>query len=151
MVTKISRGFEPRWCHKNFTKTTFSAISKNVKYRSVACLWPKLWSFWVLQLLYICTTIQRNPELLRSYDGTTGMIDIRPILPSKNRWPRNSFEITKLFWSEFLSRIRWPQNSCEIFQGFRSEFWWSDDYEILQELDDHGILTKCSSNLIRIL
>jgi hypothetical protein len=64
----------------------------------------------------------------------------------------------KGFWSEFLSRIRWPQNSCEIFQGFRSEFWWpafvynnSDDYEILQELDDHRILTKFSSNLIRIL
>ena len=55
----------------------------------------------------------------------------------------------KGFWSEFLSRIRWPQNSCEIFQGFRSEFWWpafvsnsSDDYEVLQELDDHGILVK---------
>ena len=60
-------------------------------------------------------------------------------------------KLVKLFLSEFLSRIRQPQNSCEIFQGFRSEFWWPDDYEILQELDDQGILTKLYINLIRIL
>jgi hypothetical protein len=48
-------------------------------------------------------------------------------------------------WSEFW----WPRNSYEILQGFWSEFWWpaivsynSDDYEILQELDDRGILVK---------
>ena len=57
--------------------------------------------------------------------------------------------LLKGFWSELLSRGRWPQIRCEILQGFWSEFWWpaivsnnSDDYEILQELDDHGILVK---------
>ena len=49
------------------------------------------------------------------------------------------------------SRNRWPRNSHEILQGFLSEFWWpalvsnnSDDYQILQELDDHRILMKFS-------
>jgi hypothetical protein len=44
-----------------------------------------------------------------------------------------------------------PWNSCEILQGFRSEFWWpilvsnnSDDYQILQQLNDHMILIKNS-------
>ena len=45
----------------------------------------------------------------------------------------------------------------EFFQGFCSEFWLSaivsnnsDDYEILQELDDSRILVKCFWDLIRI-
>ena len=43
----------------------------------------------------------------------------------------------------------WPQNSYEIHQNFLSEFWWpallsnnSDDYQILQKLDDRGIFVK---------
>ena len=45
----------------------------------------------------------------------------------------------------------------EFFQGFCSEFWLSaivsnsDDYEILQELDDHRIVVKFFWELIRIL
>ena len=61
-------------------------------------------------------------------------------------------------WSEFSSKIRWLRNFYEILQGFWSEFWWpalvsnnSDDYWILQELDDHGILVKFFQDLIRIL
>ena len=56
-------------------------------------------------------------------------------------------------WSELFSRIRWPRNSYEILQRFLSEFWWSaivsinsDDYEILQELDDHRILPGFDQN-----
>ena len=56
---------------------------------------------------------------------------------------------SKKNWSEFFSKIRWPRNSYEILQEFWSEFWWqalvsnnSDDYQILQEIDDHGILMK---------
>ena len=64
-IIRVGHGFESRRCHKNFTKKTFFAISKNVKYRSVACLWPKLWAFWVLQLSYNCTTVCWNPELLQ--------------------------------------------------------------------------------------
>jgi hypothetical protein len=51
-------------------------------------------------------------------------------------------------------KSRWPQNSYEILEGFWSEFWLlaivsnnSDDYEILQELDDHGILVKFFQDL----
>ena len=69
-ITKVGRGFESRRSHKNFNKKTFFPISKNVKYRSVACLRPKLWAFWVLLLSYNCTTVWQNPNLLRSYDGT---------------------------------------------------------------------------------
>ena len=46
-------------------------------------------------------------------------------------------------------KIRWPQNSCEIPKRFWLQFWWpallsdfSDDYQILQELDDHWIVAK---------
>ena len=70
IITRPSRGFESRRCHENFTKKTFFPISKNVNYRSVACLWPKLWAFWVLLLSYNCTTAWLNPDLLRLYDGT---------------------------------------------------------------------------------
>ena len=52
------------------------------------------------------------------------------------------------------SRIRWPRNSCEILW---SELCLSaivsnnsDDYEILQELDDNRILAKFFWDLIRI-
>ena len=52
-----------------------------------------------------------------------------------------------------LSKIRWPRNSYEILQEFRSKFWWqalvsnnSNDYQILQEIDDHGILMKFQDN-----
>ena len=48
---QIGRGFESRWCHKNFTRKTFFPISKTVKYRSLACLWPKLWPFWVCRTI----------------------------------------------------------------------------------------------------
>ena len=65
------------------------------------------------------------------------------------RWPRNSYEIENGFWSEFSSKNRQPWNSYQILQGFQSEFWWlalvsnnSDDYWILQGLDDHGFLVK---------
>ena len=71
MVSRRGRGFESRRCQKNFTKKTFFPISKTVKYRSLACPWPKLWPFWVLLLSYNCTAVRRNAELLRSYDGTT--------------------------------------------------------------------------------
>ena len=67
----------------------------------------------------------------------------------KSRWPQNSCEIPKGFWSELFSRIRWPRNCYRILQGFWLQFWWpallsdnSDDYRILQELDDHWILAK---------
>ena len=63
-ITRVGHGFESRRSHKNFTKKTFCVISKNVNYRSVACLRPKLWAFWVLQLSYNCTTVHRNPDLL---------------------------------------------------------------------------------------
>ena len=60
--------------------------------------------------------------------------------------------------SEFLSRIRWPQNSCEILEGFWSEFWRpvllpniSDDYSVLQELNDSGSLVKFFQYLMRSL
>ena len=56
-ITRVGHGFESRRCHKNFTKKTFFPISKNVNYRSLACLWPKLWAFWVLLLSYNCTTV----------------------------------------------------------------------------------------------
>ena len=82
---------------------------------------------------------------------------------SSIRWPRNSYEIFKNFDQNSVGqplyptiqmtikffKSRWPQNSYEILEGFWSEFWLlaivsnnSDDYEILQELDDHGILVK---------
>ena len=55
--------------------------------------------------------------------------------------------------SELCSRIKWPQNSYEILQGFWSELWLpalvsnnSDDYRILQELGDRGILVKFTIN-----
>ena len=72
--------------------------------------------------------------------------------------------LAKFFWD--LIRIfeeiddhgilmKW--NSYEILQGFWSEFWLSaivsnnsDDYEILQELDDNRILAKFFWDLIRI-
>ena len=61
------------------------------------------------------------------------------------RWPQNSCEILPGF-DQNSSRNRWPRNSHEILQGFLSEFWWptlesnnSDDYRILQVLDDHRI------------
>jgi hypothetical protein len=60
MITRLGVGFESRRCQKNFTIKTFFAILKNVKYRSVAYPWPKLWAFWVLLLSYNCTTIRRN-------------------------------------------------------------------------------------------
>jgi hypothetical protein len=69
----------------------------------------------------------------------------------KIRWPRKSYQ-------NYFERIRWPRNSCEILQEFWSEFWWpalvsrnSDDYRILQKLDDHGIFVKFFQDLIRIL
>ena len=75
---------------------------------------------------------------------------------SRLRWPQNSFEILQGFWSDIFLKIKWPRNSYEILQGFWSEFWLSaivsnnsDDYEILQELDDNRILVKFW-DLIRI-
>ena len=77
---------------------------------------------------------------------------------SQLRWPQNYFEILQGFWSDIFLKIKWPRNSYEILQGFWSEFWLSaivsnnsDDYEILQELDDHGIFVKFFQDLIRIL
>jgi hypothetical protein len=87
---------------------------------------------------------------------------------SSIRWPRNSYEIFKNFDQNSVGqplyptiqmtikffKSRWPQNSYEILEGFWSEFWLlaivsnnSDDYEILQELDDHGILVKFFQDL----
>ena len=74
---------------------------------------------------------------------------------------------------KFFSIIRWPQNSCEILPGFDENSSsitrpWnssrilirillsdivsnnSNDYEILQKLDDHRILFKFFQDLIRI-
>ena len=72
---------------------------------------------------------------------------------SRLRWPQNSFEILQGFWSDIFLKIKWPRNSYEILQGFWSEFWLSaivsnnsDDYEILQELDDNRILVKFFDN-----
>ena len=56
--------FESRRCQKNFTKKTFFAISKNVKYVSLAYPWPKLWAFWVLLLSHNCTTVRRNSDCM---------------------------------------------------------------------------------------
>ena len=76
---------------------------------------------------------------------------------SRLRWPQNSSEILQGFWSDIFLKIEWPRNSYEILQGFWSEFWLSaivsnnsDDYEILQELDDNRILAKFFWDLIRI-
>ena len=73
------------------------------------------------------------------------------------RWPQNSFEFLQRFWSDNFLKIKWPRNCYEILQGFWSEFWLSaivsnnsDDYEILQELDDNRILAKFFWDLIRI-
>ena len=75
---------------------------------------------------------------------------------SRLKWPQNSFEILQGFWSDIFLKIKWPRNSYEILQGW-SEFWLSavvsnnsDDYEILQELDDNRILVKFFWDLIRI-
>ena len=59
--------------------------------------------------------------------------------------------LVKFFKDLITSRIRWLRNSYEILQGFRAEFWLpalvsnnSDDYRILQKLDDLRILIKLS-------
>ena len=66
---------------------------------------------------------------------------------SRLRWPQNSLKILQGFWSDIFLIIRWRRNSYQILQGLGSEFWYpvlesnnSDQYQILQELGDHGIL-----------
>ena len=75
-ITKVGHGFESRRCHKNFTKKTFLPISKNVRYRSLACLWPKLWAFWVLLLSYNGTTKSRSSMIVWRHDGSKYSIPI---------------------------------------------------------------------------
>ena len=72
---------------------------------------------------------------------------------SQLRWPQNYFEILQGFWSDIFLKIKRPWNSYEILQGLGSESWKlvlesnnSDDYHILRELDDHGILVKFQRN-----
>ena len=91
--------------------------------------------------------------------GSSILIRIVLIHLKKERKSPTNIAIRKLdyhrilmkFYMDFdqnsLQKFRWPRNSYEILQGFLSEFWWpalvsnkSDDYQILQELDDHGIL-----------
>ena len=89
-------------------------------------------------------------KFLQFFDQNSGGQQFRWLLnPSKIRWLWNSFEILQGFWSDIFLKIKWPRNCYEILQGFWSEFWLSaivsnnsDDYEILQELDDNRILVK---------
>ena len=66
---QTGRGFESRRRQKNFTKKTFLPISKNVNYRSVACPWPKLWPFWLLQPSYNCTMAGQLNTIVWRHDA----------------------------------------------------------------------------------
>ena len=117
----------------------WSELSSKIRWlRNFYEILQGFWSeFWLLAIVF---NNSDDYEILQELDDHGILVKffqdlIRILVASQFRWQLNS------------SRVRWPQNSCEIIQGFWSEFWWpaivsnnSDDYEILQELDDHGIL-----------
>ena len=67
------------------------------------------------------------------------------------KWPWNSCEILKRFWSEIFSRNRWPRVLVKFLQGLIRILQEILISFLIRKLDDHGTLVKFQRVSTRII